>query len=79
MIEVSAPNNLKQVRLSEGLSISELSRSCGVSDKTISDVENCRRTPATRTLHKILNGLNNRPGATNKFTFEEIFPNYEAV
>ena len=51
-------NRFRQVRISEGISIAELSRLSRVSQKVISETERMLRDPRLQTKHKILKGLN---------------------
>ena len=67
-------NNLKEIRVSEGITISGLSRASNVSAKVISETERFLREPRAVTKNKILNGLNKLTnGRTKKYSFDDIF------
>ena len=67
------PNNLRDVRTREGLKLTELSRLCGVSDRTIRCIEKgeCVSTQVTR--QKILRGLNSNPLKSRQWDYHEVF------
>lgn len=67
-------NNLKKYREESGLSQAELSRLSNVSEKTIRDIENNKKTGAPKTLHRIVYGLNKSNHKTKDYSFEEVFP-----
>lgn len=67
-------NNLKKIRISEGLTISRLSSLSKVSSKVISQTERCIRNPTLVTKNKIIKGLNSCDGLDCKHSFQEIFP-----
>ena len=68
-------NRLKEVRISEGITISSLSRASNVSAKVISETERLLRDPREVTKSKILNGLNKLTnGRSKKYSFDDIFP-----
>lgn len=67
-------NGLKEIREHEGITISELSRLSGVSEKTIRDIEAKRANPTRITKNKIVNGVNRNSRKTMTYTIEEIFP-----
>ncbi len=67
-------NNLKKYREEVGLSQAELSRLSDLSEKTIRDIENNRKSGAPTTLHRIVYGLNKSNHKTKERTFEEVFP-----
>lgn len=66
-------NRLKSVRISEGLTITELSKLANISTKVISQTERFLRNPTLVTKHKILKGLNLSSGNL-KYSLEDIFP-----
>ncbi len=67
-------NRLKEVRISEGITISSLSRASNVSAKVISETERLLRDPREVTKSKILNGLNKLTnGRAKKYSFDDIF------
>lgn len=68
-------NNLKEIRVTEGITISSLSRVSNVSAKVISETERLLREPKQVTKSKILNGLNKLTNGNEKrYSFEEVFP-----
>lgn len=68
-------NRLKETRVAEGLTITELARSARISTKVISQAERCLIDPTDVTKRKIVNGLNSlkKPGEKG-YVFEFIFP-----
>jgi len=66
-------NKLREIRTREGLKLTELSRLCGVSEKTISDIEKGKYSSTQVTKQKILKGLNNNPLKSKQWSYEEIF------
>jgi len=68
-------NRLKDRRISEGLTITELARLSNISTKVISQTERLLKDPTEVTKRKILNGLNaaKKPGG-RPYGFEYIFP-----
>jgi DNA-binding XRE family transcriptional regulator len=66
-------NKLRDVRTREGLKLTELSRLCGVSEKTIRDIEKSNYSSTEVTKQKILRGLNNNPLKSKQCDYEEIF------
>ena len=66
-------NKLREVRTREALKLTELSRLCGVSEKTISDIEKGKYSSTEVTKQKILKGLNNNPLKSKQWNYEEIF------
>jgi DNA-binding XRE family transcriptional regulator len=66
-------NKLRDVRTREGLKLTELSRLCGVSEKTIRDIEKSNYSSTEVTKQKILRGLNNNPLKSKQWDYEEIF------
>lgn len=68
-------NRLKDRRIAEGLTITELSRLSHISTKVISQTERFLREPSEVTKRKILNGLNAAKKPKEKpYEFEYIFP-----
>ncbi len=68
-------NRLKDRRIAEGLTITELSRLSNISTKVISQTERLLRDPSEVTKRKILNGLNTAKKPKEKhYDFEYIFP-----
>jgi DNA-binding XRE family transcriptional regulator len=66
-------NKLREVRTREGLKVTELSRLCLVSEKTIRDIEKGKYSSTEVTKQKILKGLNNNPLKSKQWNYEEIF------
>ena len=66
-------NKLCYIRTQEGLKLTELSRFCGVSEKTIRDIEKGKYSSTQVTKQKILRGLNNNPLRSKSWSYEEIF------
>jgi len=66
-------NKLRDERTREGLKLTELSRLCGVSEKTIRDIEKGKYPSTAVTKQKILKGLNNNPFKSKQWSYEEIF------
>ncbi len=66
-------NRLRDTRTQEGLKLTELSRLCGVSEKTIRDIEKGKYSSTQVTKQKILKGLNNNPLKSKQWRYEEIF------
>lgn len=68
-------NRLKDRRIAEGLTITELARSSNISTKVISQTERLLKEPTEVTKRKILNGLNaaKKPGG-KPYDFDYIFP-----
>lgn len=68
-------NRLKERRIAEGLTITELARLSKICTKVISQTERLLNDPTTVTKRKILNGLNavKKPGE-KPYDFEYIFP-----
>jgi transcriptional regulator with XRE-family HTH domain len=68
-------NRLKDQRIAEGLTITELSRLSNISTKVISQTERFLKDPTEVTKRKILNGLNAVKKPKEKpYDFEYIFP-----
>ncbi len=66
-------NKLRDIRENEGLTTSELSRFSGVSDKTISYIENGERLGKRVTKQKIINGLNSNPRKKKTWRYKDVF------
>jgi len=66
-------NKLRDTRTQEGLKLTELSRLCGVSEKTIRDIEKGKCSSTQVTKQKILKGLNNHSLRSKVWSYEEIF------
>jgi len=66
-------NKLRDVRTQEGLKLTELSRLCGVSEKTIRDIEKGKYPSTQVTKQKILKGLNNNPARSKLRNYGEVF------
>ena len=66
-------NKLRDARTQEGLKLTELSRLCGVSEKTIRDIEKGKYSSTQVTKQKILKGLNSHPLRSKQWSYEEIF------
>lgn len=68
-------NRLKDRRIAEGLTITELARLANISTKVISQTERLLREPSEVTKRKIVNGLNTVKKPKEKlYDFEYIFP-----
>jgi transcriptional regulator with XRE-family HTH domain len=57
----SAGHKLKEAREGEGMSAPKLATYSGLSEKTIRDIENEKRSGSEVTWSKILRGLNKNP------------------
>ena len=68
-------NSLKDLRISSGLTITELARLSNISTKVISQTERSLKNPTEVTKRKILNGLNaaKKPGE-KPYDFDYVFP-----
>lgn len=66
-------NNLRDIRTREGLKLTELSRLCGVSERTIRCIEKGDYVSTEVTKQKILRGLNTNPLKSRQWNYEEIF------
>jgi len=66
-------NKLRDIRTQEGLKLTELSRLCGVSEKTIRDIEKGKYFSTQVTKQKILKGLNNNHQRSKLWSYYEIF------
>jgi transcriptional regulator with XRE-family HTH domain len=68
-------NRLKDRRISEGLTITELARFSNICTKVISQTERFLMNPTEVTKRKIVNGLNVAKKPRGKpYDFEYIFP-----
>ena len=67
-------SRLREIRLDEGLSISQLARWAGVSTATIRDMEQEKRQVQEVTKHRIVNGLNENPRKKRVYKITDIFP-----
>jgi len=72
-------NRLKNRRIAEGLTITELAQLSKISTKVISQTERCLTDPTEVTKRKIVNGLNSakKPGE-KLYDFEYIFPSTDS-
>jgi DNA-binding XRE family transcriptional regulator len=68
-----ANNKVRELREDEGISMAELARLSGVSEKTLRDVEKKRRTPAPFTKGKIAKGFNKIADKKQLYTVELLF------
>lgn len=66
-------SRLKEIRLAEALTKSELARRAGLSVSAITDAENGTRNTAEVTKHKILNALNENTRKKRQYRLEDIF------
>ena len=67
-------NNLKRIRVEEGLTITELALAAHVSTKVISQTERMLRNPTEVTKNKILKGLNAATnGSGRRDAYEDVF------
>ena len=72
-------NRLKDRRIAEGLTITELARSSNISTKVISQTERLLKDPTEVTKRKIVNGLNAAKKSSGKpYDFDYIFPGTES-
>lgn len=68
-------NRLKDRRIAEGLTITELARLSNISTKVISQTERLLKDPTEVTKRKIVNGLNAAKKPKDEpYKFEYIFP-----
>lgn len=67
-------SKLKEVRIKEGLTITELSKKSGVSTRTIQRIEKGEANFKPETLNRILNTLNQL--SRKNFSFEFIFDRF---
>jgi transcriptional regulator with XRE-family HTH domain len=72
-----AKNNLKRILDEEGKSQADLCRISNVSTGTLNKVFNEKRTPAPKTLSKIVAGLNKI--SEKRYARIDVFPNIQAV
>jgi len=70
---IKKKNKLKEIRIHEGLSISELSRLSNVSPPTIRKIESSESSTEV-TKNKIIIGLNKNPDKTKGYIFKGVFP-----
>jgi len=72
----SLPNNLRSVRIHEGLTLAGLARKSDVSERTLRDLERGLGRPREVTLHRIINALNELADRRRKidYAMEDIFP-----
>ena len=75
-VVMAKENSLKQLRIEEGLSQTELANLSGVSVKTLGRIELRTRSVAPRTLYKVLKGLNKNPHKNKAYDFDEVFPGH---
>ena len=66
-------NNLRRLRVSQGLTQKQLCNLTGVSSATIRGIETQTRNVSAVLKHRIVNALNKHLGASLKF--REVFPN----
>lgn len=71
---MESQNNLKKIRIVEGLTITELAALSKVSAKVISQTERMLREPKAVTKAKILKALNSAYPGQGKYVFKDIFP-----
>ncbi len=76
MIDV-VRNNLKDIRLAEGLSVADLVRLSEISGSTIRTVER-GASDYPLTLHKLVKGLNRFDRRSRDYAFPEVFPNHRS-
>jgi transcriptional regulator with XRE-family HTH domain len=68
------PNNLRQIRESEGLKITDLAELANVSTRTITRIE-YRNPNVTATMkNRVLIGLNVHPKRKREYTLQDMFP-----
>ncbi len=66
-------NNLRDVRESEGISLTKLAEESAISDKTIRKIETRKLSKARKTTKaRILKGLNKL--TEKRYAYEDIFP-----
>jgi len=66
-------NKLREIREGEGLTLIELDRLSGVSEKTIRYIENGEKPGKKVTKQKIINGLNSNPRNKKNIKYEDVF------
>lgn len=75
MTEGTRSNRVKQARLAEAKSRSELARAAHLTDKTVMRVEEGTAHVRDDTKHKIVKGFNSLTDRAKTYTFEDLFPN----
>jgi transcriptional regulator with XRE-family HTH domain len=68
-------HNLKTIRQSEGMKVTELAKLSGVSPKSIHGLESLTRNISIELRYKILNGLNRNRSRTKDWAYKDVFPN----
>ncbi len=64
-------SNLKEIRIKEGLTVTELAKKANIATRTITRIENNEGNSKIETLNRILRNLNE---LTNKnYSFEQVF------
>ena len=72
---LSNNNNLKDIRIREGLSMAELARLSNLSTTTIRKLEEDENyPPRPETKRKAVRGINENPNRTREYTYQEVFP-----
>ena len=66
-------NKLRETRERAGLTLSELDRLSGVSERTIRYIENEEKPSKKVTRQKIINGFNNNPRNKKIIKYEDVF------
>ncbi len=64
-------NRLREIRIKEGLTIEELAKASGVSNRTITRAEGKKGTPSEVSLYKILKGLKKK--SEKEYSYEDVF------
>lgn len=67
-------NNLRQIRLKEGLRVTELAGFSKVSTKSIDRIEECKKPVSYVTKSKVVKGLNKNPDRLQLYKFLDVFP-----
>ena len=67
-------NNLKKIRIKEGLKKAQLARLAQVSSRMISDIEDLKSVSTAETKSKIIIGLNKNLDRTQEWKYGEVFP-----
>jgi DNA-binding XRE family transcriptional regulator len=73
------PNNVRTIRTSEGLKITELAKLADVSTQSLAGIESRRRNLSVELKHKIVNGLNKHPPRKRDYGFHDVFPHDSEV